>query len=89
MEIEIAPMVKHTRDLYQHEADKSNLTLAGFVKKQYETLLPKPELQQIEERLKRGVKPTTLSVSEWTPDTASLMLAIATVALAVELKVAK
>jgi len=47
--------------------------------------LNRSELLEIEAKVRSGVAPTNLTVDEWTPETAKLLLAVATVVLAVEM----
>jgi hypothetical protein len=88
MDIAIAPYVAETRTLYCELAEQENVSLATIVEKQYRELPKMPALAQLESHATRGNLPETLCVDAWTPEAARLMLAIATVVLAVELSLA-
>ncbi len=87
MLISIPKGVRQTRRLYTEEAKTQGVSLRDLVERNYLTLNRSPLLEQVEAKVRAGVAPTNLNVSDWTPDTAKLLLAVATVVLAVEMDI--
>lgn len=85
MLLSIPKGVRQTRRIYADEAKEQGITFRDLVERQYLTLNRSPLLEQVEAKVRSGVAPTELKVSEWSPQTAQLMLAVSTVVLAVEL----
>jgi len=79
--------VRQTRQLYADKAKELGITFRALVERQYLTLNRSELLEQVEAKVREGVAPTELKVNEWSPQTAQLMLAVATVVLAVELDI--
>ena len=85
MILSIPKGVRQTRQIYADEANEQGVTFRALVEHQYSTLNRSELLEQLEAEIRSGNAPTELKVSEWSPQTAQLLLAISTVVLAVEL----